>query len=458
MIVFRLRENTYIMRKVAFILFILLCHSKAVLAQTEPDAIALANDEFQDFFFESLKQKGIENYDKAITALEKCSKMQPNNATVYFELGKNYLNQKEYSKAIIAFEKATTIDPNNKWFWVGIYDVYYETKQFDKAIPVVQKLVTFKKQYQEELVSLYMNTQRFDEALALINELNNTVGKSDMRDNYKFQILRDAKYQSTERESLLEQIKAHPKEESNYVALIYLYNHNNQEDKAQEIAKKLEAAIPNSDWAQVSLFKLYLNNNEGDLVVKSMNTVLSSSKIDNKIKHRMLNEFLIFIKDKPQYDLELEKALVYFDNDKEVAVAKEVGKFYHNKGNWDRAIRFYEIHLAKKTDDLETALLLLEVYAEQGQFTTLAKRADALMQLYPSQPQFYYFLGLSLNQLKSFSKAKEALEMGLDFLVDDAALEINFNIQLGEAYNGLGDQKKKEFYFSKAEAGLKHKK
>jgi hypothetical protein len=34
-------------------------------------------------------------------------------------------------------------------------------------------------------------------------------------------------------------------------------------------------------------------------------------------------------------------------------------------------------------------------------------------------------------------------------------LEINFNIQLGEAYSGLGDSKKKDFYFSKANQLLK---
>jgi hypothetical protein len=35
------------------------------------------------------------------------------------------------------------------------------------------------------------------------------------------------------------------------------------------------------------------------------------------------------------------------------------------------------------------------------------------------------------------------LEMGLDYLVDDNALTINFNIQLGEACHGLGDERKK---------------
>jgi hypothetical protein len=42
---------------------------------------------------------------------------------------------------------------------------------------------------------------------------------------------------------------------------------------------------------------------------------------------------------------------------------------------------------------------------------------------------------------------KQMLEMGLDYLVDDNALTINFNIQLGEACHGLGDEKKKDFFF-----------
>ena len=65
---------------------------------------------------------------------------------------------------------------------------------------------------------------------------------------------------------------------------------------------------------------------------------------------------------------------------------------------------------------------------------------------------------MSNNQLKNFKKAKDVLEMGLDYLVEDKALEINFNIQLGEAYNGLGDSAKKELYFTKADKLLNHKK
>jgi len=373
----------------------------------------------------------------------------------FFELGKNYLAQKNYLVAYTSFEKATQIDPTNKWFWVGLYDVCYETKDYTQAIVIVNKLIEFKKEYKEDLVSLYMNTQQFDKALELINELNDTVGKSDLRGNYKIQILREAKYQDSEKNNLLEQIKKYPKEESNYIALIYLYSESNQEEKALDIAKKLEAEIPSSEWAQVSLFKFHLNNNDGVNAVKAMNRVLASKKIDDKIKHRMLNEFLIFSADKPQFDADLEKAISYFDTNSAVKVPKEIGKFYHNKKNWDKAIQFYELHLKSNPEDIEILLLLFDVYTEKQQFDVLAKKAESSTELFPLQPQFYYFAGLANNQLKNFKKAAAILETGLDYLVDDKALEINFYIQLGQAFSGLGDNTKKESYFIKADKLVK---
>jgi len=442
-----------------FLFLVLLCNPALLLAQTEPEEIKPETDKFEDYFYESLKQKGIENYDKAIEALEECSKIKPNDATVYFEFGKNYLASKDYEHAYKSFDKATQIDPKNKWFWLGIYDVNYQTKNYNQAIITVNKLIEFDEVYKEDLVSLYMNTQQFDKALDLINELNDKVGKSERRESYKMQILSQGKYQNAEITNLIDQINKYPKVESNYIALIKLYSENNENEKALEITKKLEAEIPTSEWAQVSLFKYYLDNNEGQKAINSMNVVLASSKIDSKIKHRVLNEFLIFVNTNPQYASDLEKAISYFDKDQDVNVAKEIGKYYHNKKQWDKAIQYYELALKNNSgEDIETNLLLLQSYVETKQFEIVAKKATVLVEIYPSQPQFYYFSGLANNQLKQFKKAREMLEMGMDFVVDDVLLEVNFNIQLGEAYNGLGDFKKKEQYFSKANQLLKDKK
>ena len=439
-----------------FLFLVLLCNPAVLMAQTEPEQIKPETDKFQDFFYESLMQKGIENYDKAIIALEQCLKIKPNDATVYFELGKNQLALKDYRNAYNSFEKATQIEPKNKWFWLGMYDVSYQTKDFNQAIVTVNKLIEFDQVYKEDLVSLYMNTQQFDKALVLINELNDKIGKSDRRELYKIQILSQGKYQNAEIANLIDQINKKPKEESNYIALIRLYSENDDVEKALEITQKLEAEIPTSVWAQVGLFKFYLDKNDGPKAINSMNMVLASSKMDSKIKHRILNEFLIFVDTNPQYEIDLEKAISYFDTDNSVDVSKEIGKYYHNKKQWEKAVKYYEQALRKNSgQDIEANLLLFQAYVETKQFDLLAKKASAMIESFPIQPQFYYFSGLANNQLKQFKKAKEMLEMGLDYLVNDVVLEINFNVQLGEAYNGLGDVQKKEFYFSKANQLLK---
>ena len=67
---------------------LLLSNTVSLLAQVEPEDVALDKNEFEESYYESLLQKGIENYDKAISSLEKCLKSQPENAVIYHELAK----------------------------------------------------------------------------------------------------------------------------------------------------------------------------------------------------------------------------------------------------------------------------------------------------------------------------------------------------------------------------------
>jgi tetratricopeptide (TPR) repeat protein len=185
---------------------------------------------------------------------------------------------------------------------------------------------------------------------------------------------------------------------------------------------------------------------------------LGNGQIPNSIKHRVVNEFLIFAYNNPQYETDLEAAIPFFDADKSINVAQEIGKFYQNKKQLGKAIHYYELALQKEVGGVETNLLLLQAYTTTQQFQQLAKKAEEGMELYPAQAYFYYYFGLAKNQMRQFNKAKEALETGIDFVIDDLNLEINFNLQLAEAYNGLGDFQKKDSFFAKANQLIQNKK
>ena len=446
-------------KTIAFLfLLITFSNQQLVYGQSNPDEIALVNNEIEDNFYEALKQRGIENYDKAIIAIQKCIEKENTNPAFYYELGKNFLDSKQYMEAENAFKKAIDLNPNERWYLNGLYDVYYQIKDFSKSIIVVQKLIVFDPNMKEDLVSLYMYTSQHDKALSLLKEMESTSILSQSMEFYKLKIQRNNSNTKPEQRELESAIGKNPKIEQNYIDLMMLFSIGNQEEKAFEIAKKLAEEIPNSDWAHVSLFKFYLDKNENENAITSMFKVLQNKKIDDRIKHRILNEFLIVTINTNNYDKELEKAVSYFDDDKNINISKEMGKFFYNKKDLSKTIFYLKKGLQKDSNDLETAILLIDTFVVAKNYTEVAKISENYIDLYPTIANLYFYAGLGNNQINKVSKAKMYLETGLEFILDDIELERSFYIQLSESYKAIGNKEKQAFYFSKAEQLLKMKK
>jgi tetratricopeptide (TPR) repeat protein len=418
-------------------------------AQENLEDSALNENKTEDYFYEAVAQRGIENYDKAIISIQKALELEPKNAAFQFELGKNYLSLKEYTAAEIAFKSAIEIDKKQRWYWNGLYDVYYQTKDFQKSIPVVEKLIEFDPNMREDLVSLFMNTNQKDKALQLIKEIEATSNLTKTMEFYKLKLESTAEFATPKKEQLEKGIKEHPKYEQNYVDLISLYLSFNQEEKAFEVAKVLEKEIPNSDWAHVSLVKFYLASNDGINASKSMFKVLMNSKIDLKIKHRVFNEFLIFAVKNPIFFTDVDAAIPYFDNDPEIAVAREVAKFFLKKNDLEKAAYYFEKAINKNKEDSESIAFYLEVLQQKLDYQRLVTTASDLLELYPTQASYYFYAGFGYNQLQNFKKAKEYLENGLDFVVENKSLEAKLYQQLIITCDNLKDATKKQLYSTK---------
>jgi len=103
------------------ILLLLLVGSWTLRAQEETEASAdisteEVTDAFQENFFEALKQAGIEDYDRAIAALNRVPGGDEHGA-VQFELARNYRKIKRYGKAETHIRNAIRLEPGNYWYW-----------------------------------------------------------------------------------------------------------------------------------------------------------------------------------------------------------------------------------------------------------------------------------------------------------------------------------------------------
>jgi len=142
------------------------------VASREAMLIEQQNINFQTFFFESLQQKAIGNYDKAIYALEACNNLDKNNVAVLFELSKNYGFLSKYTEAEYYILKALEIEPLNLFLLRHLKEIKTNQNDYNGAIIVQNRIIEQKPKEEADLVILYIKSGEIENAISLLKKLN----------------------------------------------------------------------------------------------------------------------------------------------------------------------------------------------------------------------------------------------------------------------------------------------
>ena len=127
------------------------------------------SDQFQESFFEALKQKGIENYDKAVNLLLECKRIDSDNRVVDHELAKAYMGDKQYISAQKYAIEALISEPTNLWYLDTLMQIL---KKQGNTIDVIKASIPFDNtSLKENLALLYFRKKNYEDALALLKGL-----------------------------------------------------------------------------------------------------------------------------------------------------------------------------------------------------------------------------------------------------------------------------------------------
>ena len=415
------------------------------------DDLGEVSDAFQEHFFEALKQKAIENYDKAITELKICEQLQPNNPVLFFELGKNYKSLKNYENAISNFQKANRLSPNREWIMAALFETYYLNKQYEEAIVISKNLVAFNDKYYDDLAKIYFEQQQFDKLIGLLDKLDAELGITEYRNSLRQQIYALTNNTSAQIKTLHESIKINPENEMNYLNLIYVYSDEGLEKEAFATAEKMRQLFPNSKVVHLALYKFYLNNNKTDEALHSMRLVLESEEIDATSKFKVLNDFLLFVNENPKYEGELmQVAALFSEKENSLEIFEKFGEYFLLKKDKKQALAFYELGLSKNIDNYSLLRTTLLLQIDQLKYKEALQNSSSALEIFPAQPFLYLVKGVSLNNLNQYKEALEILTFGLDYLIDDVIMESDFYMQISFAYKGLGDESKATEFKEKA--------
>lgn len=444
-----------------FLLFSALFFSAVALfaqEKEEPltDDLGDVSDAFKENFFEALKQKGIENYELAYQALqkaEKAAKKDPDSeAVVFFEMAKNLIELKRYSEAEEKLNKAFIITGEKPVIMETFYNLYYTQKKYKEAIPWVEKLAKTDEDYKEDLANLFRVTKQYDKAITLLDQLDETRGDSYYRDSLRQQIYNITGDKEGAITNLEKKIDKNSTNEKDYINLIYLYSKEGNTQKAFEVAQELIKQQPNNEKAHLALYKYYIEKEAMPQAVSSLEILLPSNQIITEVKVKVLQDFLNFIEENPQYQQTIEKLIPLVSNTEEGAFYEALGAYYLKLKNPREALVYFEKGNSLDPDNFSLLKHTLLLQIDEGKYAEAAVISENALAIFPAQALLYLLNGVANNILESPDKAIESLEMGIDFLLDDPKMGKDFYLQLVQAYSKKGDTKKASLYQEKASA------
>ena len=140
-------------------------------------------DEFQEIFFEAIKQKGIENYDKAINLFLEGKGMEPDNTVIDHELAKVYLADKQYVSAQEYGITALSSDPENYWYLNTVVDVL--RAQGKSVFDVKERLDYENIILKENLALILYRNGNYPDALEVLKDLETSSLTEDLTNKIK---------------------------------------------------------------------------------------------------------------------------------------------------------------------------------------------------------------------------------------------------------------------------------
>ncbi len=436
--------------------------SKSFLFAQEQDSLAIAKnevskddlgnvtDKFQTYFFEALKQKAIENYEKAISALEKCQNLRPDEPVVWFELGKNYKALEDYTQAANYLTRTLKAKPSDQQVLVELFDVYFQTQNYTEAIQIAKKLSSFDVNYYEDLANLYLLTKDYKNALEALDVIDKKQGPSEYRENLRRKIYVESDDEKGQIAYLENKIETDPDNKQNYLNLIYFYSQTGNVKQAYQVAQKLQQIHPEAAEAHLALYKIYTEEDKLEEAVNSMEIVLNSETISADIKQKVVKDFMVFVQKNPQFEGQLVNVLGEELNYGEQS-NKQLAEYYIGKDN-TKAIQYFEKALQENSSDFESIKKLLLLQIQEQKYKDALALSERTLAVYPTQPIIYLLQGVSFNNTEQYKKAEESLLTGLDFLIENPQMEADFYQQLIIALKALQKTEALKKYQQKAES------
>ena len=417
--------------------------------------IEKGNNQFNAHFYNALSFKSLENFEEALEEFEKCININPENPVPYYESALIYRLFAQKESALEFSKKAYILNKENIWYQLLYAELLTSNGTTTKAGYMYKQLIKKypgNQEYYYLLADNYIYARKFSEAIKIYNQLEKHKGFDKNLIIQKQKLYLEKNDVNGAIYEIQKIIDADKTDINAYEIISELYLLNNEKDKAFEIFKKILELDPEDAKVHLTLADYYREQGNNEQSYKELKTAFSSIKLSIDIKvsilisYYSLTDYYEQLKDQA---MELCEILVktHIGNPKAHAI---YGDFLYKEGRNLEAKAQYKkvIELDENRPQVWSQLLFIE--SELEAYNDLETESEKAFQLFPTNPVYYFFNGIANSQLKNYKKAIISLEMGLEFVIENPPLLVQFYSTLADIYHSIDKHNKSDSLYDLA--------
>jgi tetratricopeptide (TPR) repeat protein len=385
---------------------------------------------------------------KAQPIFEQIIQKSPQDAAGYYLVATSLIKQDKLDEAIISSKKAYELNKSNFYYAQQLAELYAKRRKYTEAAQIYETLLAKNPenvQYGIELAAVYVFNEQFDKAIQTYNILEKSIGVTEEIIHQKQQLYlrkNDVEKALAEARKL---IASEPGEVSYRIELaemLIVY------ERITEAVVPLEEALkinPDEAQAHVLLADIYRRTGNVEKCNQELKLVFANPNLDADPKIRVLQGYQSMLKTNAELDDAILLANLLLET--HPSEARAVAILARMK--WARGMKAEARDLYARAARMDGSVFevwgaLIQLDGELNQLDSILVHSELALEMFPNQGLLWYSNGTAHLAKKNYKQAVSSLEESLKLVAGKADLVHLIYAQLGDAFNGLGDNAKSD--------------
>lgn len=394
------------------------------------------------------------NYISAKQKAEAIVKSEPGNDAAWYYLGLADMGLRNYAGAEKNLSEAVRLDSGNFWYGQNLAMAYAMENKVDESISQYEKLLKLfpkKSDIYYRLFTLYSYKQQYDKALGALDAIEQTFGKNDQTEMYRFSLLG----QQGKTEEAYQALRDYTDEYSSTQALGILADHALDEGKDSLAIDYYDKALElDKDYAPARLGKAEAYRMTGKYqkyfpVLKGImnDTEIPTAAKTDYLKAVLQNDHRLW---RPPFlesmDTVFSEAIAAAPSD--TAMAKMAGSFYYTAQMPDKMLKVFKDIIDKNPEDTSSTVTYIQVLGTLEQWDGVVGESQKAYDKFRDK----VFLDMKIWGQYNSRDMKGVIQTCKTILTSspDSASALSAYTTLGDSYHELGEKSKAYKAYDKA--------